>query len=99
MRAFPLADPLARLPAPQVIAAHRAGLRTVILPARNEKDLRELPESVITVSDPLSNDRLTLAWFDMYIFKEPGIEKKNLAGKRKKNSRVTFAKVACDSKS
>ena len=31
----------------KVIAAHRAGLRTVILPARNQKDLRELPESVL----------------------------------------------------
>ena len=31
----------------KLIAAHRAGLRTVILPARNQKDLRELPESVL----------------------------------------------------
>jgi ATP-dependent Lon protease len=30
----------------KVLAAHRSGIRHVILPAANEKDLRELPESV-----------------------------------------------------
>ncbi len=30
----------------KVLAAHRAGLKTVILPRRNEKDLDELPEQV-----------------------------------------------------
>jgi len=30
----------------KVLAAHRAGLHTVILPRRNEKDLDELPTSV-----------------------------------------------------
>jgi len=30
----------------KVLAAHRAGLKTVILPARNEADLDEVPESV-----------------------------------------------------
>jgi ATP-dependent Lon protease len=30
----------------KVLAAHRSGIRRVILPAANEKDLRELPESV-----------------------------------------------------
>ena len=29
----------------KVLAAQRAGLRTVLLPARNEKDLREVPEA------------------------------------------------------
>ena len=28
----------------KVLAAHRAGMRTVILPARNERDLDELPD-------------------------------------------------------
>ena len=31
----------------KVIASHRAGVRTVILPARNEKDLDELPQTVL----------------------------------------------------
>jgi ATP-dependent Lon protease len=30
----------------KVIAAHRAGLKTIILPRRNEKDLDELPDDV-----------------------------------------------------
>ena len=30
----------------KVLAAHRAGLKEVILPARNEADLDDLPESV-----------------------------------------------------
>jgi ATP-dependent Lon protease len=28
------------------VAAHRAGIRTVLLPARNRKDLEDIPESV-----------------------------------------------------
>jgi ATP-dependent Lon protease len=30
----------------KVLAAHRAGLKTVILPNRNEKDLEDLPQEV-----------------------------------------------------
>jgi ATP-dependent Lon protease len=30
----------------KLLAAHRAGIRTVLLPAENEKDLEELPENV-----------------------------------------------------
>jgi ATP-dependent Lon protease len=32
----------------KVLAAQRAGLRVVLLPARNEKDLREVPEAART---------------------------------------------------
>jgi len=31
----------------KVVAAHRAGVRTVTLPQANEKDLRELPQKVV----------------------------------------------------
>ena len=30
----------------KVLAAHRAGIRHVVLPSRNSKDLREIPDSV-----------------------------------------------------
>ena len=30
----------------KTVAAHRAGIRTVLLPARNRKDLDDIPESV-----------------------------------------------------
>ncbi len=30
----------------KVLAAHRAGIRTVILPKENEKDLEDIPEDV-----------------------------------------------------
>ena len=31
----------------KILAAHRAGIREVILPSRNEKDLEEVPEEVL----------------------------------------------------
>ncbi|MBX3019365.1 MAG: endopeptidase La [Bdellovibrionaceae bacterium] len=32
----------------KVIAAHRAGIRTVVLPERNRRDLREIPQDVVS---------------------------------------------------
>jgi ATP-dependent Lon protease len=32
----------------QILAAHRAGVRTVVLPARNERDFSEVPEEIKT---------------------------------------------------
>ena len=36
---------------PKFLAAHRAGIRTVLLPARNRKDLEDIPESVRIVRE------------------------------------------------
>ncbi|MBN2501572.1 MAG: endopeptidase La, partial [Anaerolineales bacterium] len=35
----------------KVLAAHRAGLKTIILPKRNEADLEDLPEEVLNDID------------------------------------------------
>ena len=40
----------------KVLAAQRAGVRTVLLPRRNEKDLRDVPES--------TRQALTFVWLD-----------------------------------
>jgi ATP-dependent Lon protease len=40
----------------KVVAAARAGIRTVLLPARNRKDLEEIPDS--------ARDRLELVWLE-----------------------------------
>jgi ATP-dependent Lon protease len=40
----------------KTIAAHRAGIRTVMLPARNRRDLDDIPESV--------RKELTFVWLD-----------------------------------
>ena len=31
----------------KMLAAHRAGIKTVILPSRNEKDLEDIPKKVL----------------------------------------------------
>ena len=38
----------------KTIAAHRAGIRRVLLPARNRKDLEDVPQSVRTTSSSYS---------------------------------------------
>jgi ATP-dependent Lon protease len=40
----------------KTVAAHRAGIRTVLLPARNRKDLEDIPESV--------RKELTFVWLE-----------------------------------
>jgi len=40
------------------LAAHRAGLKTVILPKRNEKDLEEVPSEVRNTMDFVLVDRI-----------------------------------------
>ena len=42
----------------KVLAASRAGIRTVLLPRRNEKDLRDIPEEVREELDLQLVDRL-----------------------------------------
>ena len=46
----------------KVLAGHRAGLKTVILPKRNERDLDELPEDVREfILRPINRSYLDLA--------------------------------------
>ena len=42
----------------KILAAHRAGLKTVILPKRNEKDLEEVPSEVRNTMDFVLVDRI-----------------------------------------
>ena len=45
----------------KVLAAHRAGLKTVILPKRNERDLEDLPDEVRQTMNFLIVDRIDQA--------------------------------------
>ena len=45
----------------KVLAAHRAGLKTVILPKRNERDLEELPDEVRQTMNFLIVERIDQA--------------------------------------
>jgi ATP-dependent Lon protease len=61
----------------KVLAAHRAGIRTVILPARNERDLEDVPEELrrqlefILVDD--AEEVLRHAFMDASATGRPGI--------------------------
>ncbi len=35
----------------KVLAAHRAGIRTVVMPRENEKDIEDIPEHVVKEMD------------------------------------------------
>jgi ATP-dependent Lon protease len=42
----------------KVLAAHRVGLKTVIIPRRNEKDLDDIPEDIRKELDIVLTDRV-----------------------------------------
>jgi ATP-dependent Lon protease len=42
----------------KILAAHRAGLNTVILPKRNERDLEDVPDEVHNVMNFVLVDRI-----------------------------------------
>lgn len=42
----------------KILAAHRAGLKTVVLPKRNEKDLDDLPHEVISAMSFMTAERI-----------------------------------------
>jgi len=55
----------------KVIAAHRAGLKRVILPKRNKKDLRDVPSSVKVIKEyylKLLRKKLLLLKYILYRF-------------------------------
>ncbi len=61
----------------KVIAAHRAGIRTILLPRENEKDIRELPEEVrndLTINLAESIQDVLKAALGIDIPEIPGIE-------------------------
>jgi ATP-dependent Lon protease len=72
----------------KILAAHRAGLKTVIFPKRNEKDLVDIPEEVLKGLNLVRVDRvdevLHLALSAPLAKKEAG---KNHAATRKPNSK------------
>jgi ATP-dependent Lon protease len=57
----------------KVLAAHRAGLNTVILPKRNEKDLDELPVEVSESMQFVLVDRIDEA-LDLALRPDPATE-------------------------
>jgi ATP-dependent Lon protease len=58
----------------KVLAAHRAGLKTVILPQRNEKDIDELPPEVREDLSIVTVDRIDTAMD--HAFADPPIERR-----------------------
>ena len=59
----------------KVLAAKRAGVKQVILPKKNEKDLKDLPEHVISALTflPVSDvDELVRAVWGPTAFEKPG---------------------------
>jgi ATP-dependent Lon protease len=67
----------------KVLAAHRAGLATVILPRRNEKDLDEVPAEVRERMEFILVDRISQV-FDAALGERQGDEPPESAGRGKK---------------
>lgn len=50
----------------KMLAAHRAGLKTVVVPERNEKDLDDLPQEVVSVLSIKTADRIDEVMAEMF---------------------------------
>jgi ATP-dependent Lon protease len=63
----------------KILAAHRAGLTTVILPKRNEKDLEDLPDEVRNTLIFVTVDRIDEAFKVMFVTDQNGEETTNFS--------------------
>ena len=63
----------------KILAAHRAGLTTVILPKRNEKDLEDLPDEVRNTLIFVTVDRIDEALKVMFLTDQDGEETANFS--------------------
>ncbi|MFY9704503.1 MAG: endopeptidase La, partial [Desulfobacterales bacterium] len=63
----------------KILAAHRAGLTTVILPKRNEKDLEDLPDEVRNTLIFVTVDRIDEAFKVMFVTDQNGEEATNFS--------------------
>jgi ATP-dependent Lon protease len=63
----------------KILAAHRAGLTTVILPKRNEKDLEDLPDEVRNTLIFVTVDRIDEAFKVMFVTDQNGEETGNFS--------------------
>jgi ATP-dependent Lon protease len=63
----------------KILAAHRAGLTTVILPKRNEKDLEDLPDEVRNTLIFVTVDRIDEAFKVMFVTDQNGEEAANFS--------------------
>ena len=63
----------------KILAAHRAGLTTVILPKRNEKDLEDLPDEVRNTLIFVTVDRIDEAFKVMFVTDQNGEETANFS--------------------
>jgi len=76
----------------KILAAHRAGIRTIILPTRNEGDVEEVPEHVRRLLDIRFVETLDEA-LPIAFGKPPG-RRRNVTGKKTKRKSATKRKPA-----